>query len=208
MIKYICLIALGGHVIGHPQDFLSAIGGLLGGAGGGRSLDSQQGLLNAASGLRNAILGNSALQTRILQNDLNPCNGAPPDYCSCTDGSRFSFSIEYNDNPCSRGGEPDLCHFPNGSTFKPENVVNNAVEKFGIPNCGTNQGRPREPDFCTCEDGSTFELVTVQIGQAGQGAQRCGGGLPRSCTCPGGQEITRNNFISRIIPALQDILSG
>ncbi len=28
--------------------------------------------------------------------------------------------------------------FP-GNTFKPENVVNNAVEKFGIPNCGTNQ---------------------------------------------------------------------
>ena len=26
-----------------------------------------------------------------------------------------------------------------GNTFKPENVVNNAVDKFGIPNCGRNQ---------------------------------------------------------------------
>ena len=97
-----------------------------------------------------------------------------------------------------------------GNTFKPENVVNNAVDKFGIPNCGRNQGRPQEPEFCTCEDGSTFELVAVQIvqvnhfrshychltssiqsgGQPSQ-SQRCGGGLPRSCTCPGGREITR-----------------
>ena len=73
-----------------------------------------------------------------------------------------------------------------GRTFKPESVVNNAVDKFGIPNCGRNQvcakkhfkildsklntfiyyqGRPQEPEFCTCEDGSTFDLVTVQIGQ-------------------------------------------
>ena len=26
-----------------------------------------------------------------------------------------------------------------GNTFKPENVVNNAVDKFGIPNCGRNE---------------------------------------------------------------------
>ena len=123
MIKYLCLVALGGLVSGHPQDFLSAIGGnktsltvdrvkpypdwyksawipkmiqqstlitihskvldlhldlghlispslsypiwgLLGGPGGG--LDSQQGLLNAASNLRNAILGNPVLQVRLL----------------------------------------------------------------------------------------------------------------------------------------------
>lgn len=98
-----------------------------------------------------------------------------------------------------------------GNTFKPENVVNNAVDKFGIPNCGKNQGRPQEPEFCTCEDGSTFELVAVQIVQVNhfrshscpltsslqsgrqpsRSGQRCGGGLPRSCTCPGGREITR-----------------
>merc|ERR1719312_2039022 len=210
MIKYLCMVALGGHVLGHPQDFLSAIGGLLGGAGGGRSLDSQQGLLQAANGLRNAILGNPALQSRILKNDLNPCDGVAPNYCGCTDGSTFNFGLEYNNNPCSGGGVPDLCYCPNGNTFKPENVVNNAVDKFGIPNCGRSQGRPKEPDFCTCEDGSTFELVNVEIVQSGrqpgQSGQRCGGGLPRSCTCPGGREITRNEFISRVIPAIQDVL--
>ena len=26
-----------------------------------------------------------------------------------------------------------------GKTFQPENVVNNAVNKYGIPNCGRNQ---------------------------------------------------------------------
>merc|ERR1711936_295648 len=171
MTKFICLLALGGLVSAHPQDFLGAIGGLLGRAGGGRGIDSQQSLLSAATGLRNAILGNPALQSRILKNDLNPCDGVAPNYCQCTDGTRFSFGIEYNDNPCTGGGVPDQCYCPNGNTFK---------------------------------------LVNVEIVQSGQQpgrvGKRCGGGLPRSCTCPGGREITRNEFISRIIPAVQDIL--
>ena len=116
MTKFICLLALGGLVSAraHPQDFLGAIGGLLGRAGGGRGIDSQQSLLSAATGLRNAILGNPALQSRILKNDLNPCDGVAPNYCQCTDGTRFSFGIEYNDNPCTGGGVPDQCYCPNG----------------------------------------------------------------------------------------------
>ena len=36
-----------------------------------------------------------------------------------------------------------------GKTFKPENVVNNAVDKFGIPNCGRNQVCVNTSSFST-----------------------------------------------------------
>merc|ERR1712133_46752 len=124
------------------QDLGGLIGNILGGGGGGgRSLDSQQGLLGAVNNIRKAIQNSPVLQERILRNQGNPCDGVAPDYCQCTDGSTFQFSINYDNNPCTGGGVPDTCHCPNGKSFKPENVVFDAVERFGIPNCGRNQER-------------------------------------------------------------------
>merc|ERR1712029_1217470 len=184
------------------QDFGGLLRNILGGGG---NVDSQQGLLGAVNNIRKAIQNSPVLQERILRNK-NPCDGAAPDNCRCTDGSSFQFSINYDNNPCTGGGIPDICFCPNGKSFKPENVVFDALERFGIPNCGRNQA----PEFCTCQDGSTFDLVNVQIVQAGQAPtnipQRCGGRIPSSCTCPDGRQITSNSVISRIIPAVQEIL--
>ena len=57
-------------------------------------------------------------QSRILSNSLNPCSGAAPDSCSCSDGTSFQFSLEATTNPCTGGGQPDTCYCPNGEIVR------------------------------------------------------------------------------------------
>jgi len=166
-----------------PQnDFLQGLSGLLGGAGG----------------LRN-IINNPVIQERILRNNLNPCNGVPPATCQCTNGQIIPFSIEYRDNPCSGGARPDQCTCPDGNNFQIRDLAENVIDKYNLPSCG----RGVEPSFCTCRDGSTFQPQTVTGPPCGS---RGFGGIPSSCTCPGGNTITTNDFISRALPAIQDLL--
>ena len=176
-----------------PQGLFDVLGGVLGevASEGARGLAAGR-----AGGFLENIRKNPLLQERILGNRLNPCEGESPDFCRCTDGQEFQFSIEYNSNPCT-GAEavPDLCTCPSGQTFRPEKVAKEAAAQFGIPTCGEGQ----RPQFCTCQDGTTLSEI-------GGGARPCGGRLPQSCTCQDGRVITASQVISRIIPAIQDIL--
>ena len=125
-----------------PQDFGSLLGGLLNGGGGAaRALGGGGGLGDIASNIRNAIRSNPVIQQRILTNDLNPCDGAPPASCQCTDGETIAFSIEYNSNPCrrTRGATPDRCTCPSGETFLVKDVAQRAADRFNIPTCGGDQ---------------------------------------------------------------------
>merc|ERR1712055_551132 len=166
-----------------PQnDFLQGLSGLIGGAGG----------------IRN-IINNPVIQERILNNNLNPCDGVPPTTCQCTDGQIIPFSIEYRSNPCSGSARPDQCTCPNGNSFNIQDLADNVLTQYNLPSCG----RGGEPTFCTCRDGSTFSPQSVTgppCGGAGLG------GIPSSCTCPSGNTIPANQFISRALPVIQDIL--
>jgi len=178
-----------------PQGFLEALGDVIGGAArdGARTLGDG----NLINNIRNRIRNNPVLQERILQNRLNPCKGEAPQACRCTDGQSFQFSIEYDSNPCTGSNStPDSCFCPDGSSFKPEEVAQDAADQFGIPTCG----RDQRPDSCSCQDGSVFRLTDLS------GGRPCGGGLPSSCTCPDGRVITANQVISRVIPAIQELL--
>ena len=150
--------------------------------------------------IRNTIRNNPLLRQRILENRLNPCDGEAPKFCNCTDGQEFPFSIDYNSNPCN-GSEsvPDLCTCPSGQTFKPKNVAEKAATEFGIPTCGEGQA----PVSCTCRDG---EISSIDRAEIVGGAGPCGGRIPQSCTCQDGRVITATQVISKIIPALQEIL--
>ena len=145
--------------------------------------------------IRNTIRNNPLLRQRILENRLNPCEGEAPKFCNCTDGQEFPFSIDYNSNPCN-GSEsvPDLCTCPSGQTFKPKNLAEEAAREYGIPTCGEGQ----TPKFCTCQDKTIFNVA--------RGVRPCGGRLPVSCTCQDNTVITARQVISRITPAIQDIL--
>eukprot|EP00092_Neocalanus_flemingeri_P034995 GFUD01038079.1.p1 GENE.GFUD01038079.1~~GFUD01038079.1.p1 ORF type:complete len:187 (-),score=49.54 GFUD01038079.1:77-637(-) len=164
------------------QDILQSLGGLFGGQGG----------------LRN-ILNNPVIQGRILNNNLNPCEGVPPTTCQCTNGEEIPFSIEYRDNPCSGSARPDQCTCPNGNTFDIKDLAGDVIDQYNLPNCG----RGVEPSFCTCRDGSTFSPQSATGPPCGG---RGFGAIPSSCTCPGGNTITTNDFISRALPAIQDLL--
>ena len=181
-----------------PQGLLDAIGGVLGGAArdGARTLGGGE----LISNIRNRIRNNPVLRERILQNRLNPCDGEAPQSCQCTDGQQFELSLDYDTNPCTGPGSvPDRCFCRNGSSFKPQEVAQDAADQFGIPTCG----RDQRPEFCSCNDGSTFSFTETGLGG---GSRPCGGGLPQSCTCSDGRTITANQVISRVIPAIQDIL--
>ena len=179
-----------------PQQLFEVLGRVVGSVAndGARSLD-----VGRAGGfldnIRKTIRQNPLLQERILTNRLNPCEGEAPSVCRCSDGQEFQFSIDYNGNPCT-GAEavPDLCTCPSGRTFKPAQVAEDAASQFGLPTCGSGQ----TPQTCTCQDGATVSL--------GGGARPCGGRIPRSCTCQDGKVITATEVISKIIPAIQEIL--
>merc|ERR1711879_847718 len=163
------------------------------GVAGARSLGEGRagGLLD---NIRNNIRNNPLLQERILGNRLNPCEGESPDVCRCSDGQEFQFSIDYNSNPCTGAGAvPDLCTCPSGRTFRPQKVAQKAAAQFDIPTCGSGQ----VPASCTCQDGTS---------SIAGGARPCDGRIPRSCTCPDGKVIRANEVISKIIPAIQEIL--
>merc|ERR1712154_367587 len=134
-------------------------------------LQGLSGLIGGAGGLRN-IINNPVIQERILNNNLNPCNGAPPSTCECTNGQIIPFSIEYRDNPCSGGSSPDQCTCPDGSNFVIKDLADSVIDRYNLPSCGS----------------------------------RGFGGIPSSCTCPNGNTITTNDFISRALPAIQDLL--
>ena len=166
---------------------------------GARSLDGG-GVKGFLDNIRNNIRNNPLLQRRILGNRLNPCDGEAPKSCNCTNGQEFPFSINYYSIPCTGvRAELDICTCPRGQTFKPKNLAQKAATEFGIPTCGEGQ----TPESCTCRDGTTVSVNRTAI--AG-GARPCGGRLPRSCTCQDGKEITASQVISRVIPAIQDIL--
>ena len=179
-LTLLCIIS--GALAAPQNDLLQSIGGLIGGAGGFRN-----------------ILNNPVIQGRILSNNLNPCDGVPPSTCQCTNGESIPFSIEYRDNPCSGSARPDQCTCPNGNTFQIKDLADNVINQYNLPSCG----RGVDPSFCTCRDGSTFQPQSVT-------GPPCGGrglsAIPTSCTCPGGNTITTNDFISRALPALQDLL--
>ena len=150
--------------------------------------------------IRNNIRTNPVLQERILGNRLNPCDGESPESCLCSDGQEFQFSLDYKSNPCTGAGAvPDLCTCPSGRTFTPQKVAEDAATQFGIPTCGEGQS----PVSCTCQDGATVSFDRAEI--AG-GTRPCGGRIPGSCTCQDGKVITANQVISRVIPAIQEIL--
>ena len=180
-----------------PQfgDFLknirnNVVQGDTGGIGGGGFLAS----------LRDKVKNNPVLQERILQHRLNPCDGAAPQSCQCTDGQQFQFSLDYETNPCTGlNSVPDRCFCPNGDSFKPAEVAQEAADQFDIPTCGAE----RKPESCSCSDGSTF---TFSLTGLGSGGRPCGGALPSSCTCQDGRVITARSVISRVIPALQELL--
>eukprot|EP00091_Calanus_sinicus_P020823 TRINITY_DN5909_c0_g1_i1.p1 TRINITY_DN5909_c0_g1~~TRINITY_DN5909_c0_g1_i1.p1 ORF type:complete len:173 (+),score=35.15 TRINITY_DN5909_c0_g1_i1:118-636(+) len=147
-----------------------------------------QGLLGG-EGLRD-ILKNPVIQKRILENNLNPCDGKPPTTCKCTNGQ---------DIPCSGNARPDQCSCPNGKTFKITDLTENVINKYDLPNCGSGV----EPSFCSCRDGSTFNPKTV----TGPPCEGIGfNAFPKGCTCPDGQVITTNDFISKALPAILDLL--
>jgi hypothetical protein len=179
-LTLLCIVS--GALAAPQNDLLQSIAGLIGGAGG-----------------LSSILNNPVIQGRILSNNLNPCDGVPPSTCQCTNGESIPFSIEYRDNPCSGSAHPDQCTCPNGNTFQIKDLADNVIDQYNLPNCG----RGVEPSFCTCRDGSTFQPQSVS-------GPPCGGrglsGIPTSCTCPGGNTITTNDFISRALPAFQDLL--
>ena len=159
--------------------------------------DSFQGLLGGG-GLAD-ILKNPVIQKRILENNLNPCDGKPPTTCRCTNGQSIPFSIDYKDNPCSGNARPDRCSCPNGKTFKIKDLTENVINKYDLPNCGSGV----EPSFCSCRDGSTFNPKTV----TGPPCEGIGfSAFPKGCTCPDGQVITTNDFISKALPAILDLL--
>ena len=161
---------------------------------GARSLDGG-GLGGILNNIRNNIRNNPLLQRRILGNRLNPCDGEAPKSCNCTNGQEFPFSIDYNSIPCTGvRAELDLCTCPRGQTFKPKNLAEVAAKEYGIPTCGEGQ----TPKFCTCQDKTIFNV--------GRGVRPCGGQLPVSCTCQNNTVITAREVISRVIPAIQDIL--
>ena len=181
-----------------PQLF-EVLGRVAEGVAGARSLGGGRagGILE---NIRNNIRSNPLLQERILENRLNPCEGESPDSCRCTDGQEFQFSIDYNSNPCT-GAEavPDLCTCPSGRTFRPQKVAQDAATQFGIPTCGEGEA----PVSCSCRDGQT---ATIDRAQIAGGARPCAGSIPQSCTCQDGRIITANEVISKIIPALQELL--
>merc|ERR550517_1075524 len=118
-----------------PQGLLDAIGGVLGGAArdGARTLGGGE----LISNIRNRIRNNPVLRERILQNRLNPCDGEAPQSCQCTDGQQFELSLDYDTNPCTgTGSVPDRCFCRNGSSFKPQEVAQDAADQFDIPTCG------------------------------------------------------------------------
>ena len=141
--------------------------------------------------IRNNIRNNPVLQRKILGNRLNPCDGEAPDSCRCTDSQEFPFPTDYNSIPCT---EVDFCTCPRGQTFKPKNLAEEAAREYGIPTCGEGQ----TPKFCTCQDKTIFNVA--------RGVRPCGGRLPVSCTCQNNTVITARQVISRVIPAIQDIL--
>merc|ERR1719357_2149012 len=108
--------------------------------------------------------------------------------------------LSNNLNPCN-GVPPTTCQCtcPDGNNFQIKDLAENVIDRYNLPNCG----RGVEPSFCTCRDGSTFQPQTVTGPPCGG---RGLGGIPSSCTCPGGNTITTNDFISRALPALQDLL--
>merc|ERR1712236_10059 len=122
------------------QDFLNNIQGLLGGGG--------QGIL------RN-ILNNPVVQSRILNNNLNPCDGVQPTTCQCTDGQIIPFSIEYQSNPCSGSARPDQCTCPNGNSFYIQDLADNVLTQYNLPSCGR-RGLGGIPSSCTCPNGNSI----------------------------------------------------
>jgi len=160
--------------------------------------DIFQNLGGFIGGVRN-ILQNPVIQERILKNNLNPCNGVPPTTCTCTSGQVIPFSIDYEENPCFGEARPDQCTCPNGASFTIQGLADNVINRYNLPSCG----RGVEPSFCTCRDNSVFDPKTVNGPPCGS---RGIGGVPRSCTCPDGTTIDANEFISKVVPAILDIL--
>merc|ERR1712098_3013 len=189
-----------------PQDLLAGLANFIGNAGnailGGASPRSFPGSGNG-NDLRNRIQGlinNPLIQKRLLCNENNPCDGAAPSQVICTDGASIPFSTEVS-NPCSASERPETIVCPNGNRFNIRDTALQTAQRNGIPTCGND-----DPSYCECSGGEKFypdsSDTNPQI--------PCGGNplAIERCICPDGSQITKNDFISRIVPLVQQTLLG
>merc|ERR1719309_739866 len=99
--------------------------------------------------------------------------------------------LEHDLNPCT-GEPPKTCTCSDGKTF-PFSI------EYRTDPCSV----PAKLESCSCNDGDTFDPKAVR-------GQPCSGNgfnaVPKSCTCPNGKEIGTIEFITKALPAIQDLL--